>query len=91
LLREMPDGNVRIIPTVMLLKSVGMARYINRQLSHIRIPEQLIDRIQNAPDKPRECVRIATETIWALREAGADGVLISTLGWEDQLPNILEV
>ena len=42
-----------IIPTVMLLKSVGMARYINRHLE-MKIPEEYINRIQNAADRVRE-------------------------------------
>ncbi|MGA7578943.1 MAG: methylenetetrahydrofolate reductase [Desulfobaccales bacterium] len=77
-----------IIPTVLLLKSVGMARYINRHLE-AKIPEEFIERIQKAPDRVRECVQIAAETIAALKAAGCRGVNLSTLGWEDKLPAIL--
>jgi len=79
----------RIIPTVMLLKSVGMARYIQRHREHVHIPEDLIRRIQQAPDKARECVRIAAELVSEIKEAGYSGVLVSTIGWEDKLPGIL--
>ena len=77
-----------IIPTVLLLKSVGMARYINRHLE-AKIPEEFIERIQKAPDRVRECVQIAAETIAALKAVGCRGVNLSTLGWEDKLPAIL--
>jgi methylenetetrahydrofolate reductase (NADPH) len=80
----------KIIPTVLLLKSAGMARYIDQHLDHVHVPGNLIRRIQQAPDKVRECVRIAGELVSALRDAGASGVLISTIGWEDKLPGILE-
>lgn len=80
----------KIIPTVLLLKSAGMARYIDQHLDNVHVPGSLIRRIQQAPDKVRECVQIARELVSALRDGGASGVLISTIGWEDKLPGILE-
>jgi len=80
-----------IIPTVLLLKSLGMARYIQRNMAHVYIPDALIDRIRKAPDKVRECIRIAAEQIRVLKNESFQGVLIATLGWEDKLPQILEL
>ena len=77
-----------LIPTVLLLKSVGMARYMNRHLE-AKIPEEFIQRIQKAPDRVRECVQIAAEIIAALKARGFSGVNLSTMGWEDKLPAIL--
>ncbi len=78
-----------IIPTVLLLKSVGMARYMQRHLDQVQIPEDFVTRIQKAPERVRECVQIAGELVAGLRFRGASGVLISTIGWEDKLPAIL--
>jgi methylenetetrahydrofolate reductase (NADPH) len=77
-----------IIPTVMLLKSVGMARYINSHMD-MKIPEEYITRIQKSADRVRECVQIAAEFVAAIKEKGFPGVLISTIGWEDKLPSVL--
>ena len=79
-----------VIPTVLLLKSAGMARYIDRNIKGIFIPPEIIRDIQKAPDKVRECVRVASEIVVRLREMGTAGVLISTVGWEDKLPLILD-
>ena len=79
-----------VIPTVLLLKSAGMARYIDRNIKGISIPAEIIRDIQKAPDKAKECVRIAAEIISRVREMGMSGVLISTVGWEDKLPLILD-
>ncbi len=79
-----------VIPTVLLLKSAGMARYIDRNIKGISIPAEIIRDIQKAPDKAKECVRIAAEIISRVREMGMAGVLISTVGWEDKLPLILD-
>ena len=79
-----------VIPTVLLLKSAGMARYIDRNIKGISIPPEIIRDIQKAPDKVRECVRIASEIVLRIKEMGMAGVLISTVGWEDKLPLILD-
>lgn len=78
-----------LIPTVLLLKSAGMARYMNRNLSHVQIPDAIISRIQQAPDKVLECVAIAAELMQAIQREGFGGVLISTIGWEEKLPDII--
>ncbi len=81
---------VAIIPTVLLLKSLGMARYMAKNMGHIAMPADLISRIQKAPDKVRECTLIAAETVRTLKQEGFSGVMIATIGWEHKLPEILE-
>lgn len=88
-LERLNSGRGQIFATVMLLKSLGMARYIERNVENIFIPPALIKRIQKSSDKTRECIAIATETIALLRDAGVAGVVISTLGWEHRLPEVL--
>lgn len=78
-----------IIPTVLLLKSVGMARYLQRHMDQVHLPEELVTRIQKAPERVRECVQIAGELVATLKTRGTSGVLIATIGWEDKLPAIL--
>lgn len=80
----------RLIPTVLLLKSVGMARYIDRNLENVHIPRSIITRIQKAGDKVRECVRISSEMVAELKKEGFGGVMVSTIGWENKLPEILK-
>lgn len=81
--------NVPVVATIFLIKSVGIARYmaINEPGSHIT--EDLIRRIRKASDRESECLRIAGETIAALKGKVA-GVKIETLGWEHRLPAILD-
>jgi 5,10-methylenetetrahydrofolate reductase len=81
---------VSVVPTVLLLKSAGMARYIDRNIKGISIPAEMIMDIQKAPDKVGECIKIAAGIITRIRDMGMAGVLISTVGWEDKLPQILD-
>ena len=88
-LKKAESLQIKIIPTVLLLKSLGMARYMARNMEHIFIPDELIGRIRKAPDKVRECTLIASETVRSLKQEGFSGVMIATIGWEHKLPEIL--
>ncbi|MFO7987341.1 MAG: methylenetetrahydrofolate reductase [Desulfatiglandaceae bacterium] len=88
--KRIDTEKVAVIPTVLLLKSAGMARYIDRNINHISIPTQLIRDIQKAPDKVKQCMHTAAELITGLREMGMPGVMISTVGWEAKLPQLLD-
>jgi len=87
--RFQTDG-VKIVPTVLLLKSVGMARYMARNVDAVYVPDDVIARIQKAPDKVKECVQVAADLVRQIKDAGYAGVLIATIGWEQKLPEILE-
>jgi 5,10-methylenetetrahydrofolate reductase len=89
-IKRVDTTKVGVIPTILLLKSAGMARYIDRNIKGISIPSDMIRGIQKAPDKVKECIRIAAELIIRMKEMGMAGVLISTAGWEDRLPQILD-
>jgi 5,10-methylenetetrahydrofolate reductase len=81
----------KIIPSILMLKSLGMARYIERNLKHVYIPRTLIQRIQAARDKSRECLRITQELVAVIKTEGFCGVQITTLGREDRLSDLLGV
>lgn len=89
-MKKVDFPQVRIIPTVLLLKSLGMVRYMARNMGHIHLPEEIPERIQSAGDKPRECVRIASETVSRFKAEGFAGVMLATMGWENRLPDIIE-
>ena len=80
---------VPILPSVFLLKSVAIARYIANSEPGAHLSEDLISRIRKSPDRENEGLRIAGETVAALKQM-AQGVLIQTMGWEHRLPAILD-
>jgi 5,10-methylenetetrahydrofolate reductase len=89
-LKRVDSSKIALIPTVLLLKSAGMARYIDRNIKGVSIPAEMIRDIQKASDKVEICTKIAAQTISRIKEMGMAGVLISTVGWEDKLPMILD-
>lgn len=82
--------NVPLIPTVFLIKSVAIARYIATSEPETHLSEEIIRRIRKASDREMEGIKIAGETVAALRDV-AQGVKIQTLGWEHRLASILDV
>lgn len=90
LLKRIDTSMVSVIPAVLLLKSAGMARYIDRNIRHISIPSDTIKTIQKSGDTVQEAVRIAGGLVRLVREMGFSGALISTVGWEDKLPRVLD-
>ncbi len=89
-IKRIDTTQVAVIPTVLLLKSAGMARYIDRNIKNISIPSEMIREIQKAPDKLKQCIQIAVELIHHLKDMGMAGVMIATAGWEDRLPLLLD-
>lgn len=81
--------NVPVIATIFLIKSVGIARYMALNEPGAHISEELIRRIRKASDREGECLKIAGETIAALKGKVA-GVKIETHGWEHRLASILD-
>lgn len=88
-MKEADSLKVPVIASVLLLKSVGMARYLNQNVAGVDISEATIKRIRQASDRPAECVKIAAETVRALRDICGGALLISS-GWEARLPEILD-
>lgn len=81
--------DVAILAGVILLKSAKMARYMNRNVPGIDVPEHLIAEIDEAEDKGRKSVEIAAHIINEIRPM-CQGVHIMPLGWEAQIPRVLE-
>ena len=81
--------NVPVIATIFLIKSVGIARYMALNEPGAHISEDMIRRIRKASDREVECLKIAAETIVALKNKVA-GVKIETHGWEHRLASILD-
>lgn len=88
--QELGDTGAMLMASVLLLKSVGMARYLNENMAGVTVGEDTIRRIRGASDRPAEAVKIAAETVQGLKEH-CNGALLVTAGWEDRLPDILDL
>jgi 5,10-methylenetetrahydrofolate reductase len=81
--------NVPIMAGVVLLKSAGMAKFMNANVAGVSVPEALIDRMQKSTDKVKTSIEITVELIKELKGL-CQGIHIMPLGWADKIPEILE-
>lgn len=88
-LAKTAELGVPVISTVFLIKSLAIAQYIANSEPEANISDDLIRRIRKSSDREQEGIKIAGETIAALKDR-TQGVLIQTLGWEHKIPEILD-
>ena len=87
--KKVAHFKVPIIAGVTLLKSVGMARYVNKHVEGVSIPDSIIDQLMKASDKQKTSIEIAGGLIKELKGL-CQGVQIIPIGWEKQIPALLD-
>jgi 5,10-methylenetetrahydrofolate reductase len=88
-IKKVAHFKVPIIAGITLLKSVGMARYVNKHVEGVSIPDSIIDQLMKASDKQRASIEIAGGLIKELKGL-CQGVQIIPIGWEKQIPALLD-
>ena len=91
--RVREHNGVKIMAGIVLLVSAGMAKYMNKNVPGIFVPDPLIKEMAEAPKKKRleAGIRIAGRMIKQLREEKiCDGVHIMAIGKEECVPDILK-
>jgi len=84
---------VKMLAGIVVLKSAGMANFMNKNVPGIRVPQELIDEIKAAgKEKALDTgLDIAARHIRQLKEEGiCDGVHIMAIGIEHKVPAIME-
>jgi 5,10-methylenetetrahydrofolate reductase len=85
--------DVKIMAGIVLLVSAGMAKYMNKNVPGIFVPDAMIEEMASAEKGKRieAGIRIAGRMIKQLREEKVcDGVHIMAIGKEDRVPDILK-
>ena len=73
----------------VLLKSAGMARYMNKNVAGVSVPDSIIDEMKKTDDKVATSIKIAARIIRQTREM-CQGIHLMTMGWERHVPAILQ-
>ena len=84
---------VYILAGVTPMKSLGMARYMKKNVPGMDVPDEVIDRLAGVPKEQQaeEGMKICLETIERLKEVkGVSGFHIMAIEWEEKVPEIVE-
>ncbi|NJM77827.1 MAG: methylenetetrahydrofolate reductase, partial [Acaryochloridaceae cyanobacterium RU_4_10] len=79
-----------ILAGIFLLKSAKNARFINKNVPGVTIPDSIIDRLERAEDPLREGMAIAAEQVRLARDL-CQGVHLMAVRREDLIPAILDL
>ena len=79
----------KIMAGIVLLKSAGMARYMNKNVAGVFVPDDLIKEMEEAKDKTAQSVEIASRLIKELKPM-CDGIHIMPIGWDKVVPRVLD-
>ncbi len=82
-----------ILAGVTPLKSLGMARYMNRSVPGMSIPQRILERMKGVPREAqaKEGIRILLEQIEELQQTeGVAGIHVMAIEWEEKIPEIME-
>jgi 5,10-methylenetetrahydrofolate reductase len=78
---------------IVILKSVGMAKFMNNNVAGIHVPQEMIDELGADKEKTKAGitgVEIAARLIRECKDH-CQGVHLMTLGWENKVPEILKL
>ena len=78
-----------ILAGIVLLKSAGMARYMNKNVAGVYVPDNLIKEMEETKDRVATSVEIAARLIKELKPM-CNGIHIMPIGWDKVVPKVLE-
>lgn len=80
---------VPVIAEVILVRTAGMAHFINSHLKQGLVPKEIIQKLAKAPYKETASIEIFTDIIKGLKDM-CQGAHLIPVGWEEKLPKFLD-
>ena len=84
---------VSILAGITPMKNVGMAKYMQKRVPGMDVPDEIVKRIGGVPKEKQaeEGINLAVDQIEELKEvAGIRGFHIMAIEWEEKVPEIVE-
>jgi 5,10-methylenetetrahydrofolate reductase len=88
-MRRVEGYRTKILGGVILLKSAGMARFMNKNVAGVFVPEHLISEMTETKDKVKTSIEIAARLVKGMKDL-CHGVHIMAIGWEKRVPQVLD-
>ena len=88
-IKQVNTFGIPVIAEVMILRTAGMAQFLNRHFKSGLVPDWIIRKLAGSPDKQKASVEIFADTIKGLKDL-CQGVHIITIGGEERLRHYLD-
>ena len=80
---------VPVIAEVMIIRTAGMAQFLNRHLKPGLVPDWIIQKLARATDKEKASIELFADTVKGLKDL-CQGIHIITIGGEEKLKQYLD-
>ena len=89
-MRMIEHIKIPVLVGIVVLKSAGMAKYMNKNVPGVQVPEAIIKELSAAPKENLKKVsaEIAGRLVRQMRPM-CQGAHLMTLGWDDLVPEII--
>jgi methylenetetrahydrofolate reductase (NADPH) len=87
-LKQTKTFGVPVIAEVMILRTAGMAQFLNRHFKSGLVPDWMIKKLASAPDREKASIELFADIVRSLKDL-CQGVHIITIGGEEKLPKYL--
>jgi len=90
-MNEASKFGVPVLAGIVIIKSAGMARYMNANVPGVSVPDSTIKRLAKAPRKRRSgtAIDLMAELIREIKPM-CQGLHIMAMGWERYVPRLLD-
>ncbi|MFC1957151.1 methylenetetrahydrofolate reductase [Chloroflexota bacterium] len=88
-MKRVEGFGVPILAGIIPLKSAGMAKYMNKNVAGVSVPQGMIDQMTETEDKERTGIEIAARLMNGLKGM-CQGIHIMPIGWDKKVPAILD-
>ncbi len=83
-MKEVDRFGIPVIAEVMILRTAGMARFLNRHVQSGLVPEHLIRKLSRSVQRQKASIEIFTDIVSGLKDL-CQGIHIIPIGAEDKL------
>ena len=83
-MQQVNTFDVPVIAEVMIIRTAGMAQFLNRHFKSGLVPDWMIKKLAGAPDKQKASIELFADTVKGLKDL-CHGIHIITIGGEEKL------
>ncbi len=90
-MNQIQELGVPVVAGIVILKSAAMARFMNKNVAGISVPESLIQEMEATAkeDRKKKAVEISAKIIRQVKPF-CQGVHVMPLGWDDLVPQVVD-
>jgi 5,10-methylenetetrahydrofolate reductase len=88
-MKQVNTFNVPVIAEIMILRTAGMAQFLNRHMKSGMVPDWIINKLAKAKDREKASIEVFIELVTGLKDL-CQGLHIITIGAEEKLKLYLD-